>query len=62
MGGGLHGGVSVCLGGVCLPRGCLPREGVCPWGCLPRGWVSQHAMGQTPFCEQNDRCKNITLL
>ena len=52
MGRCLPGGVclgmsaqgNVCPGG-CLPRGCLPKE-----GC-----VSQHALGQTPHCGQNDR-------
>ena len=51
------------LGRGCLPRGCLPRGGVCPgvvsaqgmWGCLStQGCVSQHALRQTPPCEQND--------
>ena len=37
------------LGGVC-------SGGVCCWGCLLLGGVvSQHALRQTPPCEQNDR-------
>ena len=44
----------VCLGDVCLGGECLPGD-VCPGGCLPRGCVSQHVMGQTPPCEQNNR-------
>ena len=53
-------GVSACLGGLCLPRGCLPRwvsaQGdVSAWGCLPRGVYT------TPLVHTiTDRCKNIT--
>ena len=42
MGGSAHGGRGV---GVPAPGG-VPA---------PRGWVSQHALRQTPPCGQNDR-------
>ena len=68
-GGYVPGGCLV-PGEVSAPGGgCLAKGGVCSWGCLvqgqcllqgvpasgPRGCVSQHAMGQTPPCEQNHR-------
>ena len=48
--GGVWLGVRVCLGGVCL-GGCLSGGG----GVCPGGVVSQHALGKTPPCGQNDR-------
>ena len=49
-------------GGVCVsgPGRCMVPGGVAgPWGCVPSpgGWgvVSQHALRQTPHCEQNDK-------
>ena len=48
------------LGGVCIPA-CTGQGGVCLGGVSARGGVSahggvsQHALGQTPPCEQNDR-------
>ena len=65
LGGSALGGWSaprggVCSGGnhLCLLQGCLPLEGcVYSWGVsAPRGGVaSQHALRQTPPCEQNDK-------
>ena len=43
------------LGGVCMPRGVVPRGDV----CLLEG-VSQHALRQT-VNKMRDMCKNITL-
>ena len=46
------GGVCLLLGGGCLPLGgLLLGGGVCSLG----GVVSQHALRQTPPCEQNDK-------
>ena len=55
-----RGGVCLVLGGVSFRGGLLPG-GVCSGGCLPLGVsarggvVSQHALRQTPPCEQNDK-------
>ena len=59
------GGLSA-LGGVSAPGGVSALGGVCSLGCLvlgvsalggvcSRDVVSQHALRQTPPCEQNDR-------
>ena len=42
-----------------LPGG-LSARGVSASGPVSGGGVSQHAMGQTPPCEQTDTCENIT--
>ena len=38
----------------------VSAKGVSAQGGLPRECVSQHAVGQTPPCEQTDICENIT--
>ena len=39
---------------MCIPT-CTGLEGVCPGGYLPGGVYPQHALDQTPLCDQNDR-------
>ena len=44
--------------GECLPRGVFAQRGVYPGGTMSvrgGGFVSQHALGQTPPCGQSDR-------
>ena len=60
--GGVPGPEGVCLPGVvCLVWGDVCSRGGGVPG--PAGWVSQHALRQTPLppCGQTDTCKNITL-
>ena len=38
----------------------VSAQEVSAWECLPRGYLSQHAMGQTPLRGQTDTCENIT--
>ena len=55
--GGVPGPGEYLVWGVPGPGGCLVQGVPGPGGCLllGRGVVSQHALRQTPPCEQNDR-------
>ena len=63
-GGACSGGGGACSWGVSAPGGSAPR-GVCSGGdvCFQGGWVSQHALRQTPLPPrgQTHACENITL-